>query len=51
MRLVVIDAKKGAYRVYEGRTLVAEYHASLGLLADAKQVEEIRLATPEAEKK
>lgn len=47
MRLVVIDATHGVYRVFEGRKFVAEYHTFPGELATAEQVEEIRLADVE----
>lgn len=44
MRLVVINTAKNTYRVFEGRTLVAEYQSAGPLSADV--VEEIRLASP-----
>lgn len=47
MRLVVIDAQLGVYRVFDGRTCIAEYHTLPGEPATAEQVEEILLATTE----
>jgi hypothetical protein len=42
MRLVVIDAHKLSYRVYEDRKFLVEYRTTDGLPADAEQVEEAR---------
>lgn len=44
MRLVVINTAKGTYRVFEGRTFVAEYQSDGPVTA--QEVEEIRLAPP-----
>lgn len=44
MRLVVIDAARRTYRVFEGRTFIAEY-TSVDRPATAEEVEEIRLAS------
>lgn len=46
MRLVVIDAHRTNYRVYQDREFIAEYHSPSGEPATAEQIEEIRLAEP-----
>lgn len=43
MRLVVIDAHKLSYRVYEDRKFLVEYRTTDGTPADAEQLEEVRL--------
>jgi len=42
MKLVVIDANKGSYRVYEDRQFLAEFKTTNGEPADAAQVEQMR---------
>lgn len=45
MRLVVIDAHKASYRVYEGNKFLVEYLSVSGEPATAEQIEELRTAT------
>lgn len=46
MRLVVIDAHKARYRIYEDRKFLVEVRTTTGELADADQIEQIRNVNP-----
>ena len=46
MRLVVIDAHKATYKVFEDRKFLIEVRTTTGELADADQIEEIRNVNP-----